>query len=68
MSKTVPVKWTIMFPMDVPAHWNKEQIEFHFNESSWCMGNFLDKLNEYAKQHEGCICNICEAEVIGDTV
>lgn len=39
-------------------------INFHLNESSWCWSNFLDGLNKYAKEHNGCICMICEGEVV----
>lgn len=62
--KTVNVLWKIEFPMRVPVNEDKRMIEFAFNESSWCAGNFLDKLNEYANMHDGCICNICSAEVL----
>lgn len=32
-------------------------IEFHVNESSWCVGNILPKLQEYADKNNGCLCH-----------
>ena len=60
--KIVNVKWTINLPMDVPAEWDKDTIEFHYNESSWCCSNLIELLEKYDKEH-GCICQICKAEV-----
>lgn len=61
--KKVRIKWTIELPMDVPEEWDKEMIEFYFNESSWCCSNIIDDLQQYDKDH-GCICGICEAEFL----
>ena len=56
------MKVTIRFPIDVEMHvpddWDKDMIEFHVNESSWCVGNILPILEKYADEHDGCICNL----------
>lgn len=54
----------ITLPMNFPNDWDDDMINFHLNESSWCWSNFLDGLNKYAKEHNGCICMICEGEVV----
>ena len=66
--KTKIIATTITMPMDFPDDWDDNMIEFHLNESSWCFGNLLDMLNEYAQQHNGCICSLCEARVVKDEI
>lgn len=59
--RTVEIK--IKLPMEFPSDWDDKLIDFHLNDSSWCMDNFIDLLDEYSKEH-GCICGICEAKVL----
>ena len=63
MKKTI--NWNIKLPMEFPDDWDTGLIEFHLNESSWCCDNLIDLLQRYSEEY-GCICNICEAEVIED--
>ena len=60
--KVKTIDWRIHRPMDFPADWDDEMIEFYLNESSWCCDNLIDLLEEYSKEN-GCICSICEAKV-----
>lgn len=41
--------------IDEPAGWDASQIEFHLNESSWCVDNVLEDLEKMIKE-EGCLC------------
>jgi len=59
--RTVEIK--IKLPMEFPGDWDDKLIDFHLNDSSWCMDNFIELLDEYSKEH-GCICGICEAKVL----
>lgn len=59
------IELTIKLPMDFPEDWDDDMIEFHLNESSWCMDNIIDELQKYSEAN-GCICNICEGRVIKD--
>ena len=59
------VKAIITLPMEFPEEWTDEQIWFYLNESSWCASNFLDLAEKFDEEH-GCICNICEFEVMPD--
>lgn len=49
--------------MDFPDDWTNDDIEFYLNESSYCLSNIIDKLDEY-DQTVGCLCNICTAKVL----
>ena len=57
------IELTIKLPMDFPADWDDDMVEFHLNESSWCMDNIIDELKKYSETH-GCICGICEGKVL----
>lgn len=59
------IEFTIRLPMDYPEDWDDDMIEFHLNESSWCMDNIIDELKKYSETY-GCICGICEGRVIKD--
>ena len=58
------IKVTILIEQEFPDKWGDFDIDFYLNESSYCLGNTLDKINEYALDHCGCICGIARAEVI----
>ena len=56
------VKFEITLPMTFNDNMDDDTIEFLLNESSWCMSNLIDLLEEYDREH-GCLCNICEAHI-----
>lgn len=67
LNRKVKIKYTYEIEVEVPHSWDKHDIEFHRNESSWCAGNSLDELNDYAEKldKEGsCLCGCFSAEVI----
>lgn len=51
--KTVTVKMEVEYEVEVPAHWDAKDVEFHRNDSSWCMSNAL---RELLKINDGCHC------------
>jgi hypothetical protein len=55
-NKTVVIKAIIEYVVEVPEHWDKEQIEFHRNLGSWCSSNFVDEINEL-EEKIGCLCS-----------
>lgn len=57
------IEFTIRLPMDFSEDWDDDMIEFHLNESSWCMDNIIDELKRYSEAN-GCICNICEGRAL----
>jgi hypothetical protein len=64
VSKKVKLRLTIEYVAIVPAHWDKDQIEFHRNESSWCRGNDLDEIVKESKKTNGCICDYSEVDYL----
>lgn len=60
--KWVTVRMTITMPMQFPRSWDKDNIEFKLNESSWCASNIVDELEELSKQVD--LCNITEFEFL----
>ena len=55
INKKVTVKLTIEYEVEVPAHWDKHNVEFHRNDSSWCANNLMGELEELSKKN-GCLC------------
>lgn len=61
--RTVVVEMTIRYVSEVPADWDVHMIEFHKNESSFCLGNDIEQLHQEKNARYG-YCNICQrAEV-----
>lgn len=54
--RTVLVRATIEYVVDVPDDWTQEQIEFHRNESSWCGTNMVSELDRLDGDDEDTVC------------
>ena len=37
----------------VPSDWDRQQIEFHYNDGSWCANNLLDEKEHVVWDHVG---------------
>lgn len=57
------VRFEILLPMEFPDDMDDWKINFKLNESSWCMSNLIDLLEEYDRE-KGCLCNIATARVV----
>lgn len=68
VKRTVVVRMTVEYEVDVPQSWDKEQIEFHRNEGSWCANNALDELAQLhdAESAETCLCPSARFEYVGE--
>ena len=66
IKKKVKVRLTIEYEIEVPAFWDKGDIEFHRNESSWCANNVLDELKEYKGKSGSCLCNFSIFEYLDE--
>lgn len=64
--RTVNVDFTIHTVMCVPEHWGEDDINFKFNESSWCTSNFIDDIVRREEELGRCPCCITEAKYIGE--
>jgi hypothetical protein len=58
-TRTVIVRMTVEYPVEVPADWDSHMIEFHRNDSSWCASNALNELEELygCENFDSCMCN-----------
>lgn len=56
--KTVIIEVTIPLLVKIPVSWNKEQIEFHYGESSHCLDNLIDEITELTSRTSNCLCII----------
>ncbi|MCD7996468.1 MAG: hypothetical protein LUH21_04460 [Clostridiales bacterium] len=62
-SKTVVVDFTVRTVLSVPENWDEKQINFHYNDGTWCADNLLDELNN---RSDKCryLCDITKAKFI----
>jgi len=63
--KKVKVRVTIEYEIVEPASWDKDKIEFHRNESSWCCSNIIGELKEIDEK-ENCLCLMAKTEYLCD--
>ncbi len=64
--RTVNVDFTIHAVMRVPESWGEGDINFKFNESSWCVSNFIDDIVAREEKLGKCPCMITEAKYISE--
>ena len=55
-TRTVVVRATIEYVVNVPEFWTPEDIERHRNESSWCALNGVNELDELHDRTGTCFC------------
>lgn len=69
VSKRVMVRMVVEYEVEVPSDWDKEAIEFHRNDSSWCANNALDELGKlYGEEEEAtCMCWCTKFDYLRDT-
>lgn len=65
INKKAIIRVNIEYEIEVPASWNKEDVEFHRNEGSWCANNVITELEELFKGEEkSCMCECATFEVL----
>lgn len=62
--KTIVTRVTIDFVDSVPEYWDRELIDFYYNESSWCASSILHKLKE--RSDFRCLCDVASFEYLRD--
>ena len=62
--KTIVTRITIDFVDSVPENWDKDVIDFHYNDSSWCASNILNMLEE--RNNFRCLCDVASFEYLRD--
>ena len=64
--KKVKVRMIVEYEIKVPAHWDKELIEYHRNEGSWCASNAIDELEAaFGDESKRCMCDAAKFEYVG---
>lgn len=65
VAKKVKVRAIIEYEVNVPAYWDKDQVEFQRNDSSWCCDNMIGELENLLGEDQ-CLCGITTFEYLGD--
>jgi hypothetical protein len=67
INKKVKVRMIVEYEIEVPNHWDKEDIEFHRNDGSWCADNAIDELQEkFNNPDSSCMCLHSKFEYLGE--
>ena len=61
--RPVKIRLSIDMIVAMPRSWNKENMEFQWNESSSCKDNILDQLDRYQSLGR-CLCGMAEVEYV----
>ena len=64
VKRDMTIRFSFELKVDLPAHWTKENAEFHYNEGSWCSMNVIGMLDQYMEEHSSCLCELVEAEFV----
>lgn len=70
--KTVRVRATIEYDLEVPENWTNKDIEFHRNDGTWCADSIVEELEEQAgtgghyteEGYRPCMCGLTNFEVL----
>ncbi len=68
VDRPVHVRLTLDLIVTVPRSWTKEQAEFRWNESTYCMDNIIEEIQRQADADgsERCMCSRAEIRLLGD--
>ena len=58
VKRTVVLRMSVEMIVTVPQHWDEERINFHFGESSHCLGNEIQQLYNEDRAVKGQ-CSTC---------
>ena len=62
--RTIVVRFSVDIVQSVPAHWDKNQIEFYYNDGTWCADNLRAMLDSIKDKDENCLCPYTQAEFV----
>ena len=61
LNRKVKVRYTFEIEIEQPHSWDKQQIERHRNNGSWCADNAVSELDNYPGS---CLCPVFHCEVL----
>lgn len=66
ITKPVKIKAILYCEIDVPEHWDKEQIEYHYNDGTWCADNLHNRISAELNERgiDFCLCPYSEIKVV----
>ena len=64
--RTIMVRVEIDMAYDVPEHWDKDMIDFHFGDSSWCADNIVERLQKLQNAGHTCLCSFANFKLYGE--
>jgi hypothetical protein len=62
-SRTVVCEFRVTLVRGVPEDWDERMVEFHMNDSSWCMNNLVREMDEVAVE-DHCLCGQVEGKFL----
>jgi len=68
IQKKVKVRMVVEYEIEVPAHWDKGDIEFHRNDGTWCTNNAIDELQSLVVDNDeeiSCLCSYAKYKYLG---
>lgn len=66
-NKSIVVRLTIDYVVSVPEEWDENMIEFHRNESSFCVGTDIRDLATLIELTDICGCSSSSVKYLRDT-
>lgn len=66
VKRRVKLRMTVEYEVDVPRSWDKDIIESHRNDGSWCANNAIEELRGLSERY-GCICVDTNFEYLGES-
>lgn len=61
--RTVTIRMILEYPVKVPHSWDKDDIEFHRNDGTWCGDNAVQELEQLP---DDFICQHAKFEYVGE--
>lgn len=65
VEKTVTIELTVRMTTEVPRSWDATQVEFHFNDSNYCIDNLVRDLRTKSEPGgSGCLCDRARVKLL----
>lgn len=61
------VRVTFEIDLDMPASWDREMVDFHLHESSWCASNIANEIERLDAKNKPCLCRTFSAELVAES-